>query len=247
MLGKKSVGRFVGSLGFGCGRGLANPVDADQIYMDPDAERGQRGKDRRMNGVKPRQGQPGHRFTCQQYPGDQPTDNGYVSGNVRADHRSPEGFLVPGKQVSREPEPESEQKQAHAQYPGYLPRGFKSPGKKACRQMGQDQNNHGACSPVVNPPEDFAHCHLFHDEIHGRIGKIRRRVVVHGQKHSRQGFDDEQQRENAPQRDQPAQILREGLFHERLQIFRPSETVGYKRSHARHVIPPPQTRRPPGL
>src|SRR5262249_22305011 len=85
-----------------------------------------------------------------------------------------------------------------------------------------DRDHHAGRAPVVKPPDKPAKSDLIFDELHAVVGMIRRRRIVHGQKHSGDGLKYEKKQRGRAEDVDPARAtgnrLIQQCFLERFEL-----------------------------
>ena len=91
--------------------------------------------------------------------------------------------------------------------------------------MQEDDDHHRRCAPVVNAAQKPPQWHVVHDVIDRLIRLIRRRIVIHRQKHAADEHRDEHEHRRAAECERPARSRRELLEQERPKPFVPADAL----------------------
>ncbi len=173
-----------------------------------------------MQSVKPRKRHHAHRAFAAEQALQVGTQHRRLPRNLRRDHRSPIGPVVPRQQVPGKPVSQREQQQYNPDHPGGLARLLVGPVQENLHHVQHHHHDHHAGAPVVQPAHQPSRRQFRQDVAQAVIGIARGGRVVEGQQRSGECLHHEQEHGDAAEYLVPparrGNLFVEELAHRRL-------------------------------
>ena len=145
-----------------------------------------------VQAIKTRKSNHAHVARAAQQTGEVMSQDRSLCRDLRSNHGSPIGSVVPGQKISRQPVGQREQQQKNTRNPSGLSRFLVSAIKKDLDHVHHHHHDHHAGAPVVEAANQPAGGQLSEDIAQTVVGIARSRRIVECQQRAREGLHQEQ-------------------------------------------------------